>query len=59
MVVAALKWSNEKPKRKQCKTRLNVEKLRDANCGQDMRIKISSRLGASQADDFEGEWSRY
>ena len=24
-----------------------------------MRTKISSRLGESQADDMEGEWSRY
>ena len=59
MVIATLKWSKEKPTRKQCKTRLNVEKLKDASCAQDMRIKILRRLGESQADDLEGEWSRY
>ena len=57
MVIATLKWSKEKQTRKQSKTRLNVEKLKDANCAQDMRIKILSRLGESQADDLEGEWS--
>ena len=32
MVITTLKYSKELPKRKQCKTRLNVEKLRDASC---------------------------
>jgi len=59
MVTATLKWSKENPKRISWKPRLNVEKLKAANYAQNMKTKISSRLGESQADDLQREWKKY